>query len=74
MYGSGSKELVLATHANVPPELALVVCRKLATLAELNSIYSYEDALDLLEIIRVDEYNQMLITEERKRNQAQGRV
>ena len=58
----------------MPPELALVVSRKQATLAELNTIYSYEDVLDLLEIIMVDDYNQTLLAEEHKRNQAEGRI
>ena len=37
--------------------IGLLVWRKLATLAELQTVYSTEDAYDLLEILLVEESN-----------------
>lgn len=37
---------------------ALVVSRKLATLYELQTIYSYEDLIDFYEIISVNAINE----------------
>lgn len=36
----------------------MIVSYRLATLHELQTVYSLEDALDLLEVISVDSYNQ----------------
>lgn len=38
--------------------VGIVVSRRLATLHELQTIYSAEDAYDMLEIITVDNHNQ----------------
>lgn len=38
-----------------------IVSRRLATLYELQTIYSYEDALDLYEIIAVNNYNENIL-------------
>ncbi|WP_314878529.1 hypothetical protein [Haemophilus parahaemolyticus] len=35
-----------------------LVSQKMATLYELQTVYSLEDALDLIEIMSVDHYNQ----------------
>ena len=42
----------------------MIVSRKLATLAELQTIYGLEDAYDLLEIIHVDNHNESLAYKE----------
>lgn len=39
-----------------------VVSHKLATLYELQTIYSYEDALDMYEVIVVNNYNEHEMT------------
>jgi hypothetical protein len=38
--------------------MGVVVARRLATLHELDTVYSLEDALNLMEIITVQNYNQ----------------
>lgn len=40
----------------------------MATLHELQTIYSLEDAWDLLEILQVDKHNEYRIMEHAKRN------
>ena len=45
---------------------ALVVSRKLATLYELQTIYSYEDLIDFYEIISINAINEDRIYEEIK--------
>jgi len=43
------------------------VSRKLATLKELQTFYSLEDAYNLLEIVMVDNHNERMMTEEANR-------
>ena len=38
----------------------MICSRKLATLQELQTIYSLEDAYDMLEIIAVDNHNEAM--------------
>jgi len=47
----------LAELANVSPVLGAIIGHRLATLRELETVYSLPDALDLLEIITVQNYN-----------------
>ena len=47
---------------------ALVVTKKLATLYELQTIYSYEDLFDFYEIIAVSAINEERMYEEMKRH------
>lgn len=58
-----------AEAANVDRVVAAVVGEGLATLCEMQTVYSYEDALDLAEIIGVRRYNEWAAAKEaRKRN------
>ena len=41
----------------------MLVARRLATLHELQTVYSYEDALNLAEILTVHNYNEWLAHE-----------
>ena len=41
--------------------MGTIISHKLATLYELQTIYSYEDALDLYEIIAVNNYNENIL-------------
>lgn len=43
---------------NVPQEAAIVISRGLATLHELQTVYSWDDLLDLAEIALTDNYNE----------------
>ena len=45
---------------NVDPVLAMVVVEGLASLRELDEYYSYEDALNMAEILNVRHYNEWL--------------
>jgi hypothetical protein len=42
---------------NVPPIIGLLVSARVATLAELQSVYGVEDAYNLLEVVTVDAFN-----------------
>lgn len=42
----------------------MIVSRRLATLAELQTIYGVEDAYTLLEVGAVDDYNEALARQE----------
>ena len=41
--------------------MGTIISHKLATLYELQTIYSYEDALDLYEIIAVNNHNENIL-------------
>lgn len=41
----------------------LIISKKLATLKEIKTIYTYDECLDLLDIILVDNYNDYLVNE-----------
>lgn len=43
---------------NVPQEAALIISRHFATLYELQTVYGYDDLLDMAEIAMVDNYNE----------------
>lgn len=51
---------------NVDGRIGVVISRRLATLHELQTIYSYEDLLDLYEIIVVDNINEVRALEQAK--------
>ena len=50
-------------YPSVPALLGVVVSRKLATLNELQVLYSYEDLWDLYEIVLVNAYNESVSME-----------
>lgn len=56
---------------NVDGRIGAVVSRRLATLHELATVYSYEDLLDLYEIIVIDNINELRALEQAK-NGAKG--
>ena len=47
--------------------IGVIVTRKLATLYELQTVYSLDDAADLYEIAAVNNYNEWRSMEEGKR-------
>jgi len=51
---------------NVDQLIGFIVANKQATLHELKTIYSLEDAYDLYEIIAVSRYNEFLAIENAK--------
>jgi hypothetical protein len=46
---------------NITPVAGTLISRKLATLLELQTLYSYEDALTLIEVVQVDDYNKWVV-------------
>lgn len=50
-------------YPSVPALLGVVVSKKLATLYELQALYSYEDLWDFYEIILVNNYNESVMME-----------
>ncbi|OBY34620.1 hypothetical protein PR729_23690 [Providencia rettgeri] len=53
----------MAETLNVSSVVYQVITAKHATLHELSTIYSLEDALNLLEIHQVEAYNKQLMSE-----------
>ena len=49
-----------AHYANVPAIIGTLCSKRIATLHELQTVYSVRDAYDLLEIVTVDDYNKSL--------------
>ena len=47
-------------YPSVPALLGVVISKKLATLRELQGLYSYDDLWDLYEIVLVNNYNESL--------------
>ena len=54
----------IADYPNVHPLTALVLGRGMATLRDLQEFYSYADALDMAEVIMVNNYNEDLYYEQ----------
>lgn len=54
----------MITGANVSPMLSTIINKGSATMRELQEYYTMEDALNLYEIIIVDNYNQRVLSEE----------
>lgn len=55
-----------AEYANVTGLMGVVISRQLATLHELETVYSLNDALNLAEIITVGNYNEWAAMEAAK--------
>ena len=53
--------------SNVTGIMAAVMSRRLATLRELQTYYSYVDVLDMNEVLTVRDYNEWAAHEEAKR-------
>ena len=47
--------------------MGLLIARKVATLHELQTVYSYEEALNMAETIAVQNYNEWVALEARRR-------
>jgi hypothetical protein len=47
----------------LPPIFGLIISKRLATLQEIKKIYTYDECLDLLDIVLVDNYNEYLTSE-----------
>lgn len=52
----------LLDYPNIPRLIGVVISNGRATLHELDTVYGWEDAYDLLEIIVVDNHNRALLT------------
>ncbi len=50
-------------YPTVPGLIGVVVSSGFATLYELQTVYSYEDMIDLYEIVLVNNYNERRLTE-----------
>lgn len=56
----------MASFANLSGIAGTVVGRGLATLHELETVYSLQDALKMEEVIKVQNYNEWVALEENK--------
>jgi hypothetical protein len=45
-------------YKNVPHSIGIVLSAKMATLHEMQTVYSIRDVYDMLEILNVDSHNQ----------------
>jgi hypothetical protein len=52
-------------YVNVPATIGCVVSSKMATLAELGSVYGVKDLYDLLEVVMVDAFNNKQLSKAR---------
>lgn len=59
---SGPRVTTLIDYPNVPRLVGILISNGKATLHELDTVYGWEDAYDLLEIIIVDAHNRKLLT------------
>lgn len=57
----GNANIRFADYQNIPPVIATLVSKKMASLIDLQTIYGVKDAYDLLEIYAVDSFNQELL-------------
>jgi hypothetical protein len=57
----------LIEYPTVSGLLGVIITRRLATLYELQTVYSIDDAVDLYEIAAVNNYNEWRASEEAKR-------
>jgi len=57
----------LIEYPTVPGMIGVIITRRLATLHELQTVYSLDDAADLYEIAAVNNYNEWRASEEAKR-------
>ncbi|MCC8189701.1 MAG: hypothetical protein LIP77_03550 [Planctomycetes bacterium] len=53
---------------NIAPLFATLVTERLATIAELSTVYSLDDALDMAEALGVRNYNTWSAHEEERNN------
>ena len=53
-------------YPNIPPLFGVLISQKVATLYELKTVYSYEDAIYMYEAIMVPKYNEWLSIERSK--------
>ena len=54
----------MIAHANTSGMMAAIINRNMATMLQLQSYYGMEDAMNLYEIIIVDNYNQHVLNED----------
>ena len=59
----------LAEFVNISEMFGIIMARRQANLHELQTVYSLEDALDMLEVIRVDAHNRRQMAEDLKKSQ-----
>lgn len=59
----GGRVKNFAEYLNVPASIGRVISSRLATLNELETVYSTEDLYNMLEIITVDDYNSALMNQ-----------
>jgi hypothetical protein len=57
----------LIEYPTVPGMIGVIITRRFATLHELQTVYSIDDAVDLYEIAAVNNYNEWRASEEAKR-------
>ena len=55
-------------YPTIPALIGVIVTRRLATLHELQTVYSLDDAYDLYEIAVVNNYNEWRHAEEMRQN------
>lgn len=63
-----------AETENISPLISPLIINHYATLAELQTVYDYEDVFLMLECIRVDSYNQWAINKAAEREAQHGSI
>ena len=70
---AGSKNHGFKSYPNVRPLIALIIGKRFATLYELQTVYSYADALDMAEVIAVNNYNEDLLYRQAQEKAKKGK-
>ena len=63
-----------AATENISPLISPLIINHYATMAELQTVYDYEDVFMMLECIRVDSYNQWAIQRAAEREAQHGSI
>ena len=59
-------EVKTKEYQNIPSLFGVLISQKVATLHELKTVYSYEDAIYMYEAIMIPKYNEWLAMERLK--------
>lgn len=62
----------LITMVNLSPIFAAIISKGLATLYELQTVYDYEDALDLYEVLLCNSLNEEITYKHMQKQQKNG--
>ena len=60
----GGQQKGFAEYLNLSAVVGTLLSKRMATLHELDTVYGVQDVYDMLEVITIDNYNQVLANRE----------